>query len=161
MCIRIRDKPLTTSYESERMQISEYFTLDLWICYRCISFCLPASDLLVEWKFEVCDSPQSGPYQIILPGTYSTWVFWEELKRYACFTVWIALLYRHVSSRYLPFYLVHMAILIVISVSSPVFFLMQLLWEETKGYVQVIFLIWLYVWADSWHSEICYREMEE
>lgn len=118
MCIWIRHKPLTPSYKPERMQISEYFTLDLWICYRYVSFCLPASNLLVKQKFDVCDSPQSGPYQIILPDPYSTWVFSEELKRYACLAVWIVLLCKYVPSSYLPFYLVHMSILIVIRFCS-------------------------------------------
>lgn len=133
MCIWVRHKPLTPSYESERMQISEYLTLDLWICYRCLSFCLPASDLLMEWKFEVCDSPQSGPYKIILPGIYSTWVFSEELKCYACLAVRIVLLCKHVPSRYLPLYLVHMAILIVISFSSSVFFSDAISLERDRG----------------------------
>lgn len=63
------------------MKICEDFPLDLYIFYRCISFCLPPSDIFTERKFDVCDLPQSSPYLIALPDTYYIWVFWEGLKR--------------------------------------------------------------------------------
>lgn len=126
-------KALTPSYGSETVQISEGFPLDLWIFYRCISFCLPPSDLFMQRKSEVCHLPKVG-----LTCNFARHLFHLSPLRgvkeerllsqpeSSCADKYQADIYPVLVSA-------------VISFSCPVcfgFLLMQLIWEETQGYGQ-------------------------
>lgn len=115
------------------MQISEGFPSDLWIFYRCISFCLPPSHLFMEGKFEVCHLPKVG-----LTCNFARYLFHLSLLRGikevgllsqpkpSCVDKYQADIYP-------------VLVYAVISFSCPGcfgFLLMQLIWEGTQGYVQ-------------------------